>query len=272
MASDGRIAIDFVSSKIEVVQYKGGLTRSGEAGQIIEQDIQREDKPVNKDEQKLATRSLYEQLTANKQAAEEAAKTKERDSMLPRGLDEEDIDFLDHILDQQAESEHQAAAQAQIDKEVFEAQMRAVAEKRAAEAEQRARANLLGTAPAALLKGPFRPTVTVTQTQTAEPSRKRPAEQDVASGLGAVRSGGEAAPSGPRAGDRAGDTGSAAQASSNVSKRVRVDGPPASLPSFAAMLGGGSVLPHAAAKDKEGGSHGAAGGGLVGYGSDSDED
>lgn len=289
MASDGRIAIDFVPTKVEVVQYKGGLTRSGEAGQIIEQEIQRDDRPVNKDEQKLATRSLYEQLTANKQAADEAAKTKERDSMLPRGLDEEDIDFLDHILDQQAENEHQAAAQAQADREVFEAQLRTAADRRAAESDIRTRATLLGTAPAALLRGPFhRQQSAASQPQAAEPTRKRPAEQSegearsdsarASAGVGAdggassvsVGGGGAAAQGSAAPAHREQES---QQLSSGPAKRVKLDGPAVALPSFASMVGGPGAVPGTSTyRHGPGTAQPIAGAGLVGYGSDSDDD
>lgn len=123
--------LSFETSTQERIVFEGGLRKSSQ-NKIIEEHIENEKKPKTEhaDISKLAQRqysSLQESLRAQREEAEQLQR--ERDAMKyapPRGLDEEDVQFLDDQERATQEERRRRLQQELEDKKAFEdAQLRA---------------------------------------------------------------------------------------------------------------------------------------------------
>jgi hypothetical protein len=149
---EARTSVNFVATAVEVVAWGGGGLQTGPSGSaygagITERQLERgPSEAVTRDSAKIAARSLYDQLQTHKQTADDAALEREKSRFVPKGLDEEDVEFLDAALDAASSAQSAAVTQAQRDREAFEAALRSAAEARALQEDSRIRAALGGTA------------------------------------------------------------------------------------------------------------------------------
>ena len=136
MGDAGGGGVNFVASSVEHIEYHGGLRRIGEAPSVItERALPQSGAAVDKplDVQKLDARaadaggkpqqhaSLYEALAAQRDSAAATASEREKMKYRPRGLDEEEVAFLEEEAATADAQELAEAEQAAADRAAFEA-------------------------------------------------------------------------------------------------------------------------------------------------------
>ena len=97
------------------------LDNESSKGGLVEHDAQFVERRIgNKSVAKKDSRSLYEQIAEQRSAAEELKKASESKAFKPRGLDEEEADFLGQQEESRRGKEEETANQEELDRRAFE--------------------------------------------------------------------------------------------------------------------------------------------------------